>query len=203
MKTLIAENSSLNGTLLILSGAITLAFALFAALPAARSAARVSPIMAMSGTNLKIRRRKRKTKKIHNFEAYYARLNLKRNKGRTAITILSLVMSITVFIALQGFSSLLNAASALQDNHVGDYQITNESIGFTTDDLNTLRKNEAVQSVAAIQFSLYEQNENGLLDEISLEFQLKPGETFQVVGLNDEYWDYLWGINYQKNSLDN
>lgn len=78
LKTLIAENSSLNGTLLVLSGAITLAFALFAALPAARSAARVSPIMAMSGTNLKIRRRKRKTKKIHNFEAYYARLNLKR-----------------------------------------------------------------------------------------------------------------------------
>ena len=201
LKTLIAENSSLNGTLLVLSGAITLAFALFAALPAARSAARVSPIMAMSGTNLKIRRRKRKTKKIHNFEAYYARLNLKRNKGRTVITILSLVMSITVFIALQGFSSLLNAASALQDNHVGDYQITNESIGFTTDDLNTLRKNEAVQSVAAIQFSLYEQNENGLLDEISLEFQLKPGETFQVVGLNDEYWDYFMGDQLPEEQL--
>lgn len=191
----------LKGSVLILSGAITLAFALFAALPAARSAARVSPIMAMSGTNLKIRRRKRKTKKIHNFEAYYARLNLKRNKGRTAITILSLVMSITVFIALQGFSSLLNAASALQDNHVGDYQITNESIGFTTDDLNTLRKNEAVQSVAAIQFSLYEQNENGLLDEISLEFQLKPGETFQVVGLNDEYWDYFMGDQLPEEQL--
>ena len=201
LKTLIAENSSLNGTLLVLSGAITLAFALFAALPAARSAARVSPIMAMSGTNLKIRRRKRKTKKIHNFEAYYARLNLKRNKGRTAITILSLVMSITVFIALQGFSSLLNAASALQDNHLGDYQITNESVGFTTDDLNTLRKNEAVQSVAAIQFSLYEQNENGQLDGISLEFQLKPGETFQVVGLNDEYWDYFMGDQLPEEQL--
>lgn len=201
LKTLIAENSSLNGTLLVLSGAITLAFALFAALPAARSAARVSPIMAMSGTNLKILRRKRKTKKIHNFEAYYARLNLKRNKGRTAITILSLVMSITVFIALQGYSSLLNAASALQDNHLGDYQITNESVGFTTDDLNTLRKNEAVQSVAAIQFSLYEQNENGLLDEISLEFQLKPGETFQVVGLNDEYWDYFMGDQLPEEQL--
>lgn len=103
LKTLIAENSSLNGTLLILSGAITLAFALFAALPAARSAARVSPIMAMSGTNLKIRRRKRKAKKIHNFEAYYARLNLKRNKGRTAITILSLVMSITVLLHCKVF----------------------------------------------------------------------------------------------------
>ena len=36
-----------------------------------------------------------------------------------------------------------------------------KAIGLTVDDLNTLRKNEAVQSVAAIQFSLYEQNENG------------------------------------------
>lgn len=133
-----------------------------------------------------------------NFQAVVDDIN---NKGRTAITILSLVMSITVFIALQGFSSLLNAASALQDNHVGDYQITNESIGFTTDDLNTLRKNEAVQSVAAIQFSLYEQNENGLLDEISLEFQLKPGETFQVVGLNDEYWDYFMGDQLPEEQL--
>lgn len=51
LKTLIAENSSLNGTLLVLSGAITLAFALFAALPAARSAARVSPIMAKYNRN--------------------------------------------------------------------------------------------------------------------------------------------------------
>ena len=59
--------------------------------------------------------------------------------------------------------------------------------------MNTLQKNEAVQSVAAIQFSLYEQNENWQLDGISLEFQLKPGETFQVVGLNDEYWDYFMG----------
>ena len=200
LKTLIAENSSLNGLL----------FSRVESLWRLRCLQHCQqpdqpqgypPIMAMSGTNLKIRRRKRKTKKIHNFEAYYARLNLKRNKGRTAITILSLVMSITVFIALQGFSSLLNAASALQDNHLGDYQITNESVGFTTDDLNTLRKNEAVQSVAAIQFSLYEQNENGLLDEISLEFQLKPGETFQVVGLNDEYWDYFMGDQLPEEQL--
>ena len=58
-----------------------------------------------------------------------------------------------------------------------------------------------MQSVAAIQFSLYEQNENGLLDEISLEFQLKPGETFQVVGLNDEYWDYFMGDQLPEEQL--
>ena len=63
LQALIAENSSLKVISLIISGAITLAFAMFAALPAARSAAKVSPIMAMSGNNLKIRRRKRRAKK--------------------------------------------------------------------------------------------------------------------------------------------
>lgn len=201
LKTLIAENSSLNGILLVLSGAITLVFALIAALPAAYSAAKVSPILAMTGTRLKIHRKKRKTKKIRNFEAYYARLNLSRNKGRTAITILSLVMSITVFIALQGFSALLNAASTLQDSHLGDYQITNESIGFTEEDLHTLQENDAVQSVAAIQFSLYEPNADGSLNEIDVDFHLKPGETFQVVGLNDEYWDYFMGDTLSEEQL--
>ena len=202
LQTLIAENSSLKVISLIISGAITLAFAMFAALPAARSAAKVSPIMAMSGNNLKIRRRKRRAKKIRNFEAYYARLNLKRNKGRTAITVLSLIMSITVFIALQGFTTILNAASALQGSHLGDYQITNENVGFSEDALVELRENEAVKSVAVIQFSLYEQNEAGQLDGIDIGFPLKPGETFQVVGLNDEYWDYFIGSELSADQLE-
>ena len=202
LQALIAENSSLKVISLIISGAITLAFAMFAALPAARSAAKVSPIMAMSGNNLKIRRRKRRAKKIRNFEAYYARLNLKRNKGRTAITVLSLIMSITVFIALQGFTTILNAASALQGSHLGDYQITNENVGFSEDALVELRENEAVKSVAVIQFSLYEQNEAGQLDGIDIGFPLKPGETFQVVGLNDEYWDYFIGSELSADQLE-
>ena len=202
LQALIAENSSLKVISLIISGAITLIFAMFAALPAARSAAKVSPIMAMSGTNLKIHRRKRRTRKIRNFEAYYARLNLKRNKGRTAITVLSLIMSITVFIALQGFTTILNAASALQGSHLGDYQITNENVGFSEDALVELRENEAVKSVAVIQFSLYEQNEAGQLDGIDIGFPLKPGETFQVVGLNDEYWDYFIGSELSADQLE-
>lgn len=202
LQALIAENSSLKVISLIISGAITLAFAMFAALPAARSAAKVSPIMAMSGNNLKIRRRKRRAKKIRNFEAYYARLNLKRNKGRTAITVLSLIMSITVFIALQGFTTILNAASALQGSHLGDYQITNENVGFSEDALVELQENEAVKSVAVIQFSLYEQNEAGQLDGIDIGFPLKPGETFQVVGLNDEYWDYFIGSELSADQLE-
>ena len=101
LNRLIAENSRGKGLFLLVSAAITLIFALTAALPAARYAARVAPTVAMAGSKVKIKRRSRKEKKIHNFEAFYARLNLKRSRGRTAITVLSLVMSITVFIALQ------------------------------------------------------------------------------------------------------
>ena len=140
--------------------------------------------------------------RVRNFEAYYARLNLKRNKGRTAITVLSLIMSITVFIALQGFTTILNAASALQESHLGDYQITNETVGFSADALRELQENESVQSVAAIQFSLYEQNEAGKPDGIDIGFALKPGETFQVIGLNDEYWDYFMGSELSADQLE-
>lgn len=139
---------------------------------------------------------------IRNFESYYARLNLKRNKGRTVITILSLVMSITVFIALQGFSSILNVASGLQDSHLGDYQITNETVGFTTENLHELLENSDVKNVAAIQFSLYEQNLDGRFDEIDVSFHLKPSETLQIVGINDEYWDYFMGTELKEEQLE-
>ena len=193
LQSLISTNSSGKLPFLVASTVITLFFAFLAAIPAARYAAKVSPTVAMSGQNTKIKRRNRKAKKIRSFEAHYARLNLKRNRGRTAITILSLVMSIAVFIALQGFTTLLNAASSMENSHLGDYSIINETVGFSADDLNELRQDNAVNSVAAIQFSLYEPDDAGKISDITLGFELQPGETFQVVGLNDEYWDYFMG----------
>ncbi|MFR8251648.1 MAG: ABC transporter permease, partial [Anaerovoracaceae bacterium] len=120
----IRTNSSGKWIFLLLSAAITLLFAFLAAVPAARSAAQVSPVTAISGTGVRIKRRNRRVRKIRSFEAYYARLNLRRNRGRTAVTILSLVMSITVFIALQGFVTLLNAAGT-DGGHLGDYSVVN------------------------------------------------------------------------------
>lgn len=193
LQNLISANSTGKLPFLLISAAITLFFAFIAAIPAAKYAAKVSPTVAMSGQNTKIKRRNRKSKVIRNFEAYYARLNLKRNRGRTAITVLSLVMSISVFIALQGFTTLLNAASGMEDNHLGDYSIVNETVGFSADDLNELRQNSAVSSVAAIQFALYVPDDAGHISDISLGFELQPGETFQVVGLNDDYWNYFMG----------
>lgn len=201
LQNLISANSTGKVPFLVISAAITLFFAFMAAIPAAKYAAKVPPTVAMSGRNTKVKRRNRKSKTIRNFEAYYARLNLKRNRGRTAITVLSLVMSIAVFIALQSFTTLLNTASGMEDNHLGDYSIVNETVGFSADDLDELRQNSAISSVAAIQFLLYEPDDVGQISDIVLGFELQPGETFQVVGLNDDYWDYFMGSELSEEDL--
>ncbi len=189
---LIAENSGGKGFFLLASAAITLLFALAAALPAARYAARVAPTVAISGTQVKIRRRNRKEKRIRNFEAFYARLNLRRSRGRTAITVLSLVMSITVFIALQSAVGLLDASGGGVAEHYGDYSITNEAVGFSPQEYQALESDPQVAELTAMQFSLYEQGADGCLDGINFGLSLQPAETFQVVGLNDSYWDKVF-----------
>ncbi len=140
---------------LLISAAITLIFAMAAAFPAARYASRVSPTVAMSGPAVKIRRRVKKNRKIRNFEAYYARLSLKRGRSRTIITILSLVMSITVFVALQSFTGLLDAGADMRDSRIGDYAVTNETIGISERAVNAMRENDLVESLSTMKLSVY------------------------------------------------
>ncbi|HHW00969.1 MAG TPA: ABC transporter permease [Clostridiaceae bacterium] len=185
LNTLIAQNSSGRLLPLLVSAAITSAFAFIAAMPAARYAARVSPTVVIRGIKSKVKRRNRKEKKIRNFEAFYARLNMKRNAGRTVITILSLVMSITVFVAIQAFSGLLDASRELQKLHLGDYSITNDSTGFKPSVVEELKSMEGVASVSTLKFSLYTQEKDGTLPAAA-GFKLNPGETLQIAGVDEE-----------------
>lgn len=182
---LIARNSTGKLLPLLISATITLVFAFIAAMPAARYAARVSPTVAMHGITSKVKRKNRRDKYIRNFEAFYARLNLKRNTARTAITILSLVMSITVFVAIQSFSGLLDASQDVQKLHLGDYSITNDSIGFNPSVVEDLKSQEGVSTVSTLKYSLYMQEKDGTLP-IEASFKLKPGETLQIVGVDEE-----------------
>ncbi len=141
--------------MLFASIAVILLFALLAAFPAARYASHVSPTVAMSGQTVKIKRRIKRNRNIRNFEAYYARLNLKRGRGRTAVTILSLVMSITVFVTLQSFTGLLDASSSVQDMYFSDYAVTNETVGIPSEAVKTLAENDAVESVSTTRLSVF------------------------------------------------
>lgn len=140
---------------LVLSVAVTLLFAMAAAYPAARYASRVSPTVAMTGQRTSCKRRIKKHRPIRCFERYYARLNLGRARARTAVTILSLVMSITVFVALQSFTSLLDASAAVRGLHTGDYAVTNETAGIDSGAVEKLRENSSVERLATTKLTLY------------------------------------------------
>lgn len=179
------------------SAAITLIFAMSAAFPAARYASHVSPAVAISGQNIKIKRRSRKVKNIRNFEACYARLNLKRGRGRTVITILSLIMSITVFVSLKSFTALLDTSKNVQDMTLGDYAVTNENMGISPESVSEIRDNELVESLAATKLSVYTQDENGRIP-IELDFELQPAESFQIAGIDDNrFTSYANGLSEQ------
>ena len=170
---------------LIVSAAITVLFAVLAAYPSAVYASRVSPTVAMSGQAVKVVRRSRKAKKIHNFEAYYARLNLKRSRGRTVITILSIVMSITVYVALQSFSGLLDTSRDIQEMHIGDYSVTNETLGILPEEIVRLEENDAVSKLSTAKLTVYTTDESGNRD-IGTDIELQSWESFQVASVDEE-----------------
>ena len=147
--------STVKFPMLLASIAVTLLFAMLAAFPAARYASRVSPTVAILGQAVKIKRRVKGNRKIRNFEAHYARLNLKRGRGRTVVTILSLVMSITVFVALQSFTGLLDASSSVQDMYFSDYAITNEASGIPAEAVKILKGNDAIESISTTRLSVF------------------------------------------------
>lgn len=168
----------------LVSSLVTLFFGIFAAFPAAHYASCVSPTVAIAGQKVSIKRHGRKAKKIHNFEAYYARLNLKRGRGRTMITILSLVMSIAVFVALQSFTMLLDTSKSVKDMHTGDYAITNETVGISPESVDIIQESGWVENLATAKLTVYTQDEKGKLP-ITLDFQLQSWETFQVAAIDD------------------
>lgn len=181
----IGANSGSKILPLIASVGITLIFASIAAFPAARYASCVSPMVAMRGQSVKVKRHNRKAKKIKNFEAFYARLNLKRNRGRTAITILSMVMSITVFVALQSFGGIMDASAAIKDSHLGDYSVTNETLGISASSVEELRENEMIDTLSTTMLTVYQFDENGTMP-VDTDIPLQTWETLHIAAFDEE-----------------
>ncbi len=180
----IGAASTVKLPMLLVSVLITLLFALLAAFPAARYASRVSPTVAMSGQAVRVKRWGKGSRRIRNFEAYYARLNLRRGRGRTAVTILSLVMSITVFVALQSFTDLLDASSSVQDLYFSDYAVTNETSGIPAEAVETLKGNDEVESVSTTRLSMFHPGA-GELPPFDTDLSLKSHETLQLANIDE------------------
>ena len=67
------------------------------------------------------------------------------------VTVLSLVMSITVFVALQSYLDLLSTAGTISE-HLGDYAVVNLYDGFVPEELARMEADVNVSAVAAQQF---------------------------------------------------
>lgn len=169
---------------LVLSAAVTLLFAFLAAVPAASYAARVSPTEAMNGTGRSAKKGRRKPRRIRSFEAYYARLNLGRSPGRTAITILSIAMAVAVFVSLQSFAGLLDASRGVKELHTGDYSAVSRN-GFTAEKVRELKKDSRLQALYTEQLTIYQQDETGWIP-IQTDVKLGPADTFQLASADRE-----------------
>ena len=185
LSTAIAANSFGKPLPLTVSTVITLLFTVSAAFPAARYA---SPRIPGCGNGLagplKSDGASESIKRIWSFESYCARLNLRRNPGRTSITILSLIMSI-VFVALQSFRGLLDTSRKVQEIHLGDYAVTSESDGFPPSSVEEMKSQKLLKSLFTTKLKLYAPDKSGQLP-IQTSLRLNPGETLQVAGLDDD-----------------
>lgn len=203
VKELIAQSSSFGPLFLLISIAVTLLFAVLAAFPSAYYASRVSPAVAMRGSHQSVKRRSRKEKQIHSFGAFYARLNLKRNKKRTAITILSIVMSITVFTVLQSFTNLLDAGQDIQKMHLGDYAVTGEGSGISPEAVSKMKEQDMIKELFTSKLTVYTGDKQGNLP-IKLDISLQPGETFQIAAVDKKRLsDYGQKLKLSENDLRN
>lgn len=75
------------------------------------------------------------------------------------VTILSLIMSITVFVALQSFTGLLDASSSVQDLYFSNYEITNETVDIPVKAVNALKGYSTIESVSSTRLSIFSQKD--------------------------------------------
>ncbi|CZR72046.1 TPA: ABC transporter permease [Clostridioides difficile] len=178
---LIHKNTTAYMFPLVLSTNVSLIFSFISALPSAIYASHVSPKIAMVGSTTKIKRKIKREKTIKNFERHLAWLNLKRNKGRTIITILSLFMSITVFVALSEFSNVLDVSRSVSNLKEGDFSLTNEISGFNKSTLDKIAKMKNVNRTSFIKYSEYKQGE--IDTDINFE---NSGEMLKIIGIDEQ-----------------
>ena len=130
----------------VLLSILTIALSLW--IPA-RRASRVTPIEAIRQTqDVKLKgktvRTSRLTRRIFGFEAELALKNLKRNRRRYRSTIVSLVISILLFLSVSAFTSVSAYSARMMDRETVDYDI---SVSFSSSEIENAAQEKAMKSI--------------------------------------------------------
>ena len=215
--------SALNGTKLVFStsfiailisillGSITI---YFSALKSARRASKLSPMVAIRNSeDIKIKSKKLRTPKYINslfgVGGVISYKNLKRNKKKYRTTVISIVVSVSVFIGLYYF---MNMAFSTVDLEVGksDANITLRIGNSSKDKENNLNKIEQIlllDDIERISFQKY------LLGEVTdktlytKEFSKICGITGSMISIfaigDSEYRNYVKSLGLNYNDVKN
>lgn len=85
----------------------------------------------------------------------------------------------------QSFSGLLDASAALKDSHLGNYSVTNETMGITAASVNELRENKMVDSLSITMLTVYQFDESGTMP-VDTDIPLQTWEALHIAAFDDE-----------------
>ena len=169
-----------------------------------RRASKVSPIEAIrQNDDIKINRKKIRTGKLVNklfgIEGEIALKNIKRNKKKYRVTIVSLFISIVLFISFSSYMNYtLNTASSVMNEVPYDYQISYFSTG-TNNDKEALDKiNEIVKSSDVKEYTSYSSSDLQLIGNYTYS---KEYLEFYKNAYGDEIYNDLKNAKYQNISI--
>ena len=140
---------------LIISTLVILLTIFISALIPAINAAKISPLEAIkNSSNLKVGKIKssKLVKKIFKTEGELAYKNLRRNKGKFRITLFSLIISIVIFISLNGFVDMFIEANQINYGTITNDLTLYENKLFTKEEvqntINELKKINGIKDIA-------------------------------------------------------
>jgi putative ABC transport system permease protein len=138
-------------TAVLLSIAIGLIITLFSALLPSFAASRTSPVYALSNAVPPVKmKRRRKAERIGNVLWYSAKLNLSRNKRRTVFTVMTLTISIILFIAISSYAAMIDPATAIANMMEGDFTIGLDALYVMPLEIQTYLSDSDIETILAL-----------------------------------------------------
>jgi len=141
---------------LLISGGVGAVTIYFSAYLPARSAGKISPLIAISGQSLIKKEKKNKSGKFLGrflkIDTAIALKNVKRNKRRFYVTVLSMAISVTLFVAFTSFAKFSDnfAEKVTEDNNIA-FSISNENYNTDGSQATNSEIIEEVKSIPGIK----------------------------------------------------